>query len=579
MSSIPNGRNHPNEDDADLVRIARAVSDGGSVDWETELQRRPDLAPLLSKLRALEGLSGAHQEREPAAPVPALDRPTWGPLRLLEPIGGGTFGTVYRALDPRLDREVALKLLLLDPPMSAAEEAQALEEGRALARVRHANVLVVHGADRHDGQLGIWSDLVRGLTLEALLERDGGLGAREAAGIGMDLCRALAAVHALGLVHRDVKTSNVMREDGGRIVLMDFGAAATSGAAAQRQGTPLAMAPEMLRGGPATPAADIYGLGVLLFRLVTGRYPVEADTLEELETRHRRREANLLADLRPELPPAFIHVVERAIDPDPTRRFASVGAMERALASLAATHEQAKPQVWMVAVAVVVLVGGAWLAWQALTPALPLDEARTVAPPGTETRTTGSQNTAPPAVTATLYRDHQGKESALAAGDPVTPGDGLSLELRTIETLHVYVLNQDLAGAVFVLYPSQNFDLGNPLPQGTHRLPGTREGAPVDWEVTSAGGRETVVVVASRSPLRALERDLAGFMRADKERPVDPGSQASGEIGALRGVGSVKPSRPQGGKSPRLDSVLSRLPGENPGETWIWKIDLESRAR
>ena len=131
-----------------------------------------------------------------------------------------------------------------------------IDEARALARVRHPSVVCVHGADMHDGRAGLWMELVRGRTLAQLVAANGLFGPREAAGIGQDLCRALAAVHAEHLVHRDVKAQNVMRGlAGGRIVLMDFGASHT----------PLYLAPEVLAGGRDTVASDLDALGVLLY--------------------------------------------------------------------------------------------------------------------------------------------------------------------------------------------------------------------------------------------------------------------------------------------------------------------------
>src|SRR6185436_4474651 len=129
----------------------------------------------------------------------------WGPLQVLEQIGEGSFGEVYRVRDPSLDREVALKLWR--ESASPAMVERLLLEGRRLARVRHPNVLVVYGADRFDDRSGMWTDLIRGQTLEEILDRQGPFGARETAGIGVELCRALAAVHRAGLIHRDVKTT------------------------------------------------------------------------------------------------------------------------------------------------------------------------------------------------------------------------------------------------------------------------------------------------------------------------------------------------------------------------------------
>src|SRR5262249_23946478 len=136
----------------------------------------------------------------PAAAPVAGEHETWGSLVCLERIGGGNFGDVYRAWDPALEREVGLKLLRAGGLRSAAHGY--LAEARRLARVRHTNVVVVHGVDERDGRVGLSTDLLRGRTLAAWLADHGPLSAHEATVIGIELCRALAAVHAAGLVHR-----------------------------------------------------------------------------------------------------------------------------------------------------------------------------------------------------------------------------------------------------------------------------------------------------------------------------------------------------------------------------------------
>src|SRR4051812_42389118 len=134
-------------------------------------------------------------------------------------------------------------------------------------------------------------ELVRGVTLEQQIAAHGPLSAREAAAVGIDLCRALAAIHAAGLIHRDVKAQNVMREDGGRIVLMDLGTGreihqAGRPVSPDLAGTPLYLAPEIFSGAPASERTDLYSLGVLLYHLVTGSFPVRATTIPELQAGH-----------------------------------------------------------------------------------------------------------------------------------------------------------------------------------------------------------------------------------------------------------------------------------------------------
>ena len=267
----------------------------------------------------------------PEPPVPER----WGSLVVRERVGAGVFGEVYRAYDEQLQREVALKLLRVGSRSSDRLAAKVLNEGRLLARLRHPNVVLVHGVEARGDRVGLWMEFVRGCTLEQLLDRQGLFGAREAALIGQDLCRALAAVHAAGLVHRDVKAQNVMREEGGRVVLMDFGTGVParddeSGRAAPAAGTPLYLAPELLDGGEATASSDLYSLGVLLYHLVTGGYPVVAASLADLKDAHQRGRRRL-HDARPDLPDAFVQAIDRALAPNPADRHASAGAMQDAL--------------------------------------------------------------------------------------------------------------------------------------------------------------------------------------------------------------------------------------------------------
>ena len=269
------------------------------------------------------------------APAPPPVQTRWGHLELHERIGEGTFGEVYRARDTQLDREVAVKLLRVGDLSTDRQTRRVLREGRSLARVEHDNVVAVYGAEAHEGRVGLWMELIRGATLEQLLRAHGPFSAREAALIGQDLCSAVAAVHNTGLVHRDIKAQNVMREEGGRLVLMDFGAGQPAGdnasALGRITGTPLYLAPEVLAGGESTTKSDIYSIGVLLYHLVTNDYPVRANSLQELREAHAQGRRTHLHDARPELPAGLIQVIERAIEPDAQRRYQTAGEMQAAL--------------------------------------------------------------------------------------------------------------------------------------------------------------------------------------------------------------------------------------------------------
>jgi TolB-like protein/Tfp pilus assembly protein PilF len=328
--------------EAHLVELAEAVADGRVIDWDSEelSARTPEERAVVHHLRLLAGVAGVHRSTitSPLDPDDLLDAAheitsgTWGPLEIKECIGGGSFGMVYRAWDPRLARDVALKLLRRQT--DAAQASVIIEEGRMLARIHHPHVITVYGASRYADRVGIWMEYIRGRTLERVIAEDGTMGAREAALIGSELCSALAAVHGQGVVHRDIKAHNVMREEGGRLVLMDFGAGEDPFAPARPgsiAGTPLYMAPELFTGSKATPASDLYSLGVLLFRLVTGKYPVNGKSVDQVRLAHEGNERLHLRDVRPDLPPGFVKAVERALAPNPAQRFDSAGAFEAAL--------------------------------------------------------------------------------------------------------------------------------------------------------------------------------------------------------------------------------------------------------
>ena len=334
-----------NPEPLNYEKLLESLADGVEVDWAAldSAARSSDERRKYRNLRLVARVAELHRtivledDGHEAAHLGAAEAPadpaSWGHLSVGSRLAAGSFGQIYRAHDPQLNREVALKLLRGSISTFRPVE-RLLAEARTLARVRHPNVVTVYGADVRDGAAGLWMELVDGQTLDAWIRTNGVMGSGEAAAVGIDLCRALAAVHAARLVHGDVKAQNVMREKGGRIVLMDFGAGRTQGAdGGGVAGTPMYLAPEVLAGEPPTIQSDLYGLGVLLFHLLTAAYPYSGPDLDGLRTAHADGMRVWLRDLRPDLPDALVQSIERAIDPDPARRFATAGEMERALAT------------------------------------------------------------------------------------------------------------------------------------------------------------------------------------------------------------------------------------------------------
>jgi eukaryotic-like serine/threonine-protein kinase len=350
---------------AALLKLAESIADGSPIDWDVaEATASQDDQAVIRQLRVLSNLAGLHRtlhesiggaggssiRRDSGAPAIG----NWAHLTLIERLGGGTFGDVYRAWDRHLERQVALKLLRVESEGDAGDlsNSRIAREGRLLARIRHQNVIAVHGVDAHDNRVGLWMDLIRGVTLEEQLAAHGPFSATEAAAIGIDLCRALASIHSAGLIHRDVKAQNVMREEGGRIVLMDLGTGreadrVLAGGVPELAGTPLYLAPEIFLGSPASPKTDVYSLGVLLYHLVTGTFPVKAATIDQLQQAHANGEVARLRDARADLPTAFVRVVDRAIAPEPAKRHQSAGELEADLADAVgrpAADEEGRPR-------------------------------------------------------------------------------------------------------------------------------------------------------------------------------------------------------------------------------------------
>lgn len=334
-----------------LSDLIGAVADG-TLDLDGLLGSAPEgpMRELLAELRIIAGVADVHRSQViadtpavtgadslPSDPLTAPDRPSarWGNFQLLRKIGEGSFGDVYLARDLWLDHEVALKLV----KPHVADRSLILKEARKLVRVRHPNVVTVHGADIQDGRVGFWMDFIDGPTLADVIRREGVRTVDEATAWGKDLCRALAAVHAAGVIHRDIKAQNVIRQrSDGRLILMDFGAGQfidpRSETEVSAAGTPLYLAPELLDGGRGTERSDIYALGVLLFYLISGRFPIEASSWDALVAAHARGDRHRLADLRPDVSDTFAAVVRRTLSPAAIDRFSTVGSVREALEEL-----------------------------------------------------------------------------------------------------------------------------------------------------------------------------------------------------------------------------------------------------
>ncbi|MEU4211222.1 serine/threonine-protein kinase [Streptomyces sp. NPDC026206] len=262
-----------------------------------------------------------------------------GRYRLLDELGRGGMGVVWRARDEVLGREVAVKEVRAPAGLPGHDVhrlyARLEREGRAAARVSHRNVVTVHDVTGDEGRPWIVMELVRGMSLADLLQAEGPLDPARAAHIGAEVLAALRGAHAVGVLHRDVKPGNVLIGNDGRVVLSDFGIAMIEGSSAltatgQLVGSPEYLAPERALGHPPGPESDLWSLGVTLYAAVEGMSPFRQDT--PLST--------LRAVVDAELPPAtragaLSPVLEGLLRKDPARRLGAAEA-ERMLRTAAA---------------------------------------------------------------------------------------------------------------------------------------------------------------------------------------------------------------------------------------------------
>jgi eukaryotic-like serine/threonine-protein kinase len=256
--------------------------------------------------------------------------------RLGERLGHGGMGEVFAAHDLRLDREVALKLLRADLAEQDGMRERVVAEARLAARLSHPHVVGVLDTGEQDGRPFVVMERLSGRTLRDELSA-GPMPAERVRDVGLQVLRALAAAHELGIVHRDVKPGNVLDAGVGTWKVADFGIAKwvhadqTLTGTGELLGSPSYLAPERIEGQQAEPASDLYAVGVLLYEAMCGRKPFECDDPFALATAIRDGEFEPPATVLPDADPEIVAVIERAMRLDPAERYESAEAMAAAL--------------------------------------------------------------------------------------------------------------------------------------------------------------------------------------------------------------------------------------------------------
>jgi peptide/nickel transport system substrate-binding protein len=260
---------------------------------------------------------------------------TLGRYELRDRLGRGGFATVYRAWDPRLRREVALKALSVDWSEEPDVRRRFMAEAQALAGLHHPNIVTIFDVEETPERPFFTMELIEGQTLADLLAGGRRLGLAEAVALLVPLADAIDMLHTVRLVHRDIKAANIMVEHRGRVVLMDLGIARqlegpqyTSKSVVML--SPESAAPEQVRGQAIGPATDIYALGVVTYQMMAGRPPFLGDTAALLHA-HVYEPPPPLWELRPDLPGPVYAVVQEALSKDPARRPAQASVLAAAL--------------------------------------------------------------------------------------------------------------------------------------------------------------------------------------------------------------------------------------------------------
>ena len=271
--------------------------------------------------------------------MPSGEFPHISGYEIIDEIGSGGFARIYKARDVRSERIVAVKLLRRRLGLRPEAVARFLREARALARLNHPSIVRIYHVIEEDELLGLSMEYIDGHTLREVLDEETCLSAREVASAGLDLCEALDAVNGAGFVHRDIKPENVMREEGGRIVLMDFGLTRSFDTDSKLTGTgilvgtPLAMAPEQYEFKEVDARTDLYALGSLLYRLATGSCHVEGSTMQEIRDKVLSGNHAPVELLRSDFPPSLARIIAKSMETDPHRRYSSAAKMKTALAN------------------------------------------------------------------------------------------------------------------------------------------------------------------------------------------------------------------------------------------------------
>jgi len=371
-----------------------------------------------------------------------------GRYRLDEVIDEGASATVWRARDTQLDRAVAIKVL--DRPgleFDTAEQIRFRDEARALARLSHPHIVTVFDSGTEDGAAFLIMELVDGRSVRSRLAEEGVLPVAEAVAITTQVCEALAAAHAAGIVHRDIKPGNIVVTADGTAKVCDFGIARLNDATPLTDsdialGTSSYMAPEQISGQAVDRRADLYAVGCLLFEMLAGAPPYVGETAFSIADQHVHAPPPSLRSRRPDVPAGIERLVERLLAKDPGLRPGTAAQVQAELVALTATD----PDAVVVARTLTTRRGRHRFAWAGMVAAavvVTIPVHALVAQPGSwpeswfrSRRAAPPAAIAPPNPSSSPYPDPSPVPSADSLPLPTqSPGPAVSPTVRTVPAI------------------------------------------------------------------------------------------------------------------------------------------------
>ena len=504
--------------------------------------------------------------------TPIAEGTQFGPYRLIEKIGSGGMGEVYRALDTRLEREVALKLVsetyLITggsgspspvspvpgtPNSGHLSHERFLREARSAATLNHPNVCAIHDTGEHDGRPYLVMELLRGETLKHYLAKTGGKGlpAEEVISFSQQAAAALAAAHAKGIIHRDIKPANLFVVDAGRgkrlIKILDFGLAKKQGGVAAPEsrtyglpgggssdetavgpgtatmeltspgsavGTVAYMSPEQAKGEPLDARTDLFSLGTVIYEMATGKTPFAGGSTAEVFAALLRENPPPLSTLNPAMPRKLDPIVAKLLAKDPAQRYASAEQLQEALEALTANKAvpaSGRNWSWAIAALLLLLIAGG-LAWWKLRPAptSPAGESAGAVPKATKD-----------SIILADFINH--------TGDPVfdtTLNQALQIDLEQSPVINI-VSSQHLAQSVKYLGKPD----GTTVTPEIAREIGVREGVKAILTGTIANlGKQYVITLTAQNTATGDEIVSEQAQAIDKEHVLDALGKAAAVI-------------------------------------------------